>query len=224
MSKHKDRTGRFIFGDTELKFDFSWPVFWNKPRFQSNKWSFSNLSKECQTKSQASGQGFGFDCICWHCCERSLCVSESSWRQTCIFDFGSVQTWLIKMLILLCLIEQVVSLGWSVDHNYWGSSNYVSWKVDPKQCFWKNIFLMTWSFFVVCHWLCTHCADLHIHILKTIKPINKTHYFFLFLKLGFFWNQKSTVKSLSLFCFAFGFMTIWFPFFFWNLDLFFLIE
>ena len=62
-------------------------LFWNKPRFQSNKCSFSNLSKECQTKSQFGEQGSGFDCI-WHCCE---CVDgESSWRQTWSFDFGSV--------------------------------------------------------------------------------------------------------------------------------------
>ena len=53
---------------------------------------------------------------------------------------------------------------------------------------------MTCSFFVVCHWLCKHCADLQIHILKTIKPINKTHNLFFLSEDRFFWNQKSTSK------------------------------
>ena len=54
MSKHKDRTGKFIFGDTELKFDFSCS-FWNKPRFQSSK-----CTKSSRTEQQT--RPFGGQC------------------------------------------------------------------------------------------------------------------------------------------------------------------
>ena len=51
---------------TEIWFFLS---FLKQTTIPSNKCSFSNLSKECQTKSQLGGQGFGFDCIWWRCCE-----------------------------------------------------------------------------------------------------------------------------------------------------------
>ena len=70
---------------------------------------------------------------------------------------------------------------------------------------------MTWSFFVVYHWLCKHCAD-----LKTIKPINKTHIFFV--SESVLLKPKLNFKSLFyfvLFLVSILFLKPWLVFYDW---------
>ena len=196
MSKHKHRTAKFIFGNTELKFDFSCPFLKQTtiPVKQTQLFKFEQrmLNKE--------PVGWTRIWIWLHLMTLLWTQLMCAWKflKTDLeFWFWKCANLMIKMIIFLCLIEQLVWVWLKCWSKFLRQFELCWLKGWPKKCFWKNIFLMTWSFFVV--WLCKHCADLHIHILKTIKPINKTHIFFFVSEDRFFWNQKST----STVCFNF---------------------
>ena len=171
--------------------------FGNKPRFQSNKCSFSNLSKECDTKSQFGGQGFGFDCIWWHFCERSWCVYESSWRQTWSFDFGECKLD-CQNNHFLCLIEQLVWVWSKCCEIFQAVRIMLAERLTQNSVFER---IPSWWPQLLCGCVidCGRCCvDLHFHILKTIKPINKTHIFFC----SWSWvllKPKTNFKSLFYF-------------------------
>ena len=129
---------------------------------------------------------------------------------------------IVKIIISCAWLNSLCGFGWSVV-KFFRQFELCWLKGWPKTVFLKEHLLDDLNFFVGVSLIVEDVVLIFIFTFSRQSSQSTKLIFFLFLKLASF-ETKNQLQKLVLFCFVLSFMTIWFPFFFWNLELFFLIE